>query len=164
VFIINLGNSRIAKGVAYSAQDRFDDAIRCYDEALKVDARNIDAMVARGAALANLKRFDRAIKQLEYVLQLQPDHKNANCYLETIKQKLAAQQEQSVDKKTKPALSSSIYALLLSEEKKTKKSKKHKKHKKDKKKSRHSNSSDGRSRKRSRSPGNHGLNVPSKKK
>ena len=82
--------SRIKSGVENASKGNYTEAIRCYDEALGIEPRNIDAMVARGAALANLKQYEAAIGQLEASLKLAPNHTNAKKYLLMIEQKIEA--------------------------------------------------------------------------
>lgn len=58
-------------------------------QALELDERNTDALVARGAALANAHDFQRASDDLENALQLQPDHRNAAAYLQAVQGRAA---------------------------------------------------------------------------
>lgn len=44
------------RGVAHAKGRNLESALKCYNQALELDARQIDAYVARGAALANDKR------------------------------------------------------------------------------------------------------------
>ncbi len=62
-------------------------------QALEVDANNTDALVARGAAYANLKRFEEAAADFERALQIKPSHENARQYLSAIQQKVRCECE-----------------------------------------------------------------------
>jgi len=125
----------VKKGVAYSTQGRYREAIDCYEEALKLDDKNIDAMVARGAALANMEKFDKAIRQLEHALRFDPHHKNAKKYLLAIEEKLERMRAElgsnSPTHKQRSQVSASeavLQALLSQEDGKKKKEKKKKRH------------------------------------
>lgn len=127
---------RVRKGVEFSNQERYEDAIKCYNEALNMDSKNVDAMVARGAALANLKEFDRAIHQLEMALTIDSSHINAKKYLQIIEEKLEAERKalNPSKEKSKKKSTEDIYAILK---------KKHKnKEKKSKRKSKKNSSKD----------------------
>ena len=45
-----------------------DTALQAYDRALQLDANNVDAYVARGAAFANQRDFSRAVADFETAL------------------------------------------------------------------------------------------------
>lgn len=45
-----------------------DTALQAYDRALQLDANNVDAYVARGAASANQRHFSRAVADFETAL------------------------------------------------------------------------------------------------
>ena len=46
----NSGWCRVKRGVAYAKEGKHAEAIKCYDQALSIDAKHVDAYVARGAA------------------------------------------------------------------------------------------------------------------
>lgn len=46
----------------FAREGNFTSALECYRQGLECYPENIDAMVASGAALANLKQYDRAMK------------------------------------------------------------------------------------------------------
>jgi tetratricopeptide (TPR) repeat protein len=50
-----------------------EEALARADAALKVDPKNIDALVLRGNALAGLNSFEEALKAVEQAIQLDPD-------------------------------------------------------------------------------------------
>ncbi len=55
----------------------YDEARRCYSKALELQPGNVDALVARGAALANQRDFPPAASDLRHALSLDPNNKNA---------------------------------------------------------------------------------------
>lgn len=59
-------------------------------QALDLNDCNTDALVARGAALANTQQWQRASDDLERALQLHPGHQNAIAYLSAVKVKAAS--------------------------------------------------------------------------
>ncbi len=62
--------------VLYS-QGKYDDAIKAYDEAIKLDPKNKEAFFNRGLALAALDKFDEAIKDYDKATKLDPKNKEA---------------------------------------------------------------------------------------
>jgi len=123
---------------------------------LGLDNNNVDAMVARGAALANLKQFDRAIRQLENALKVDQHHVNAKKYLQIIEEKLNAERLalSKTPKSNRKSGADEVYALLLAEKKEHKSKHKSSDHKKSKskrkeKRSSHKNSKDSPNRGRS---------------
>lgn len=120
-----------------------------------MDEKNIDAMVARGAALANLEQFDRAIRQLEHALRIDPHHENAKKYLLTIEQKLEKMRAELAERnspapklKSKGSTSEAVLQALLSQDVQNKKEKKQKR-RSSSSKTKHSHR-DSEKRKRSR--------------
>ena len=63
------------------ADDRYRRALAAYRQALDLDPRHCDALVARGAAHANAGRLHEAVGDFERALSLQPDERNARRYL-----------------------------------------------------------------------------------
>jgi tetratricopeptide (TPR) repeat protein len=72
---------RTAEGIELARAERYGDAIKKYDAALELDARCIDAYVARGAAYANQSKYLEAISDLRVALEIDSQHKNAQDYL-----------------------------------------------------------------------------------
>ncbi|KAL4420925.1 hypothetical protein ABPG77_001408 [Micractinium sp. CCAP 211/92] len=79
----------LRRGVALAKAGDLAGALPCYDQALQLDPGNADALVARGAALANRREWQRASDDLEAALQLQPQHSNAQLYLDAVQSKAA---------------------------------------------------------------------------
>lgn len=80
----------VLKGVQVAKMGDYRRARECYDQALELNARNVDALVARGAAFANQSRFQEAVNDFERALEIDPSHPNASDYLAATRQKLAA--------------------------------------------------------------------------
>merc|ERR1712070_1220532 len=59
-----------------------------YDCALELCADHKEAHIAKGAALANLKKFKSAVASFEKALELSPTNKNANKYLEVTRARI----------------------------------------------------------------------------
>jgi tetratricopeptide (TPR) repeat protein len=51
----------LGKGQSLLNLDQAEDALVCFDEALKLDSRNTEALVKKGAALERLRKLDEAI-------------------------------------------------------------------------------------------------------
>src|SRR6266536_1142499 len=50
---------------------QFEDAQTRADKALKIDAKSVDAQIAKGNALAGLKNLDAAVTEIEHAIQLE---------------------------------------------------------------------------------------------
>ncbi|KAL3154385.1 hypothetical protein ABBQ32_013861 [Trebouxia sp. C0010 RCD-2024] len=76
----------VKQGVAHAKKAEYDTALGCYKKALELDARNVDAWVARGAAYANQHAFPKAISDFQTALEIEPGHVNASKYLRVTEQ------------------------------------------------------------------------------
>lgn len=77
----------VRRGVSHAKGGDYATALKCYEQALELDARHKDAYVARGAAMANQHRFRDAAEDFERALEIDPSDENAQKYLATIKEK-----------------------------------------------------------------------------
>jgi tetratricopeptide (TPR) repeat protein len=59
---------------AYFDAERFDDAIKWYEPALKLDPKNVDASTDLGVSYYYSNKTDEALKQFDYSLKLNPTH------------------------------------------------------------------------------------------
>ena len=55
----------------------FDEALKLYDSALKIDPTNSSIYVDKGATLQNMGRLKLAIRSFNKALSLSPDNLNA---------------------------------------------------------------------------------------
>eukprot|EP00667_Euglena_gracilis_P018172 EG_transcript_19275 len=76
------------EGVRLNHLGQYAAAIQQYERALQGDRHNADALIGRGAALANLGRLKAATADFEEALRLVPDHRNARTYLAATRAKL----------------------------------------------------------------------------
>jgi tetratricopeptide (TPR) repeat protein len=58
----------------YFDGERFEDAIKWYEQALKLDPKNVDASTDLGVSYYYLNQADRALQQFDYSLKLDPRH------------------------------------------------------------------------------------------
>src|SRR5262245_58626337 len=58
----------------YFDGERYEDAIKWYEQALKVDPKNVDASTDLGVSYYYLNQADRALQQFDYSLKLNPSH------------------------------------------------------------------------------------------
>jgi cytochrome c-type biogenesis protein CcmH/NrfG len=65
---------RVALGNLYFDAERYDDAVKWYEEALKLDARNPDVSTDLGVSYYYTNQPDRALAQFEQSLALDPRH------------------------------------------------------------------------------------------
>ena len=66
--------SRIQLGNMYFDAERYQDAIRWYDEALKLNPKDVDVSTDLGVCYYYTDQADRAVRQLEESLRIQPGH------------------------------------------------------------------------------------------
>ena len=57
------------------------EAFQCLNQALNIDADNVEGLVARGALYANNGGLDKAVEDFEKALLINRTHKNARKYL-----------------------------------------------------------------------------------
>jgi len=67
----------VAEGSYYFNAGDYERAIRCCDEALKVDPTYVDAWLTKGAAYVNLCRYKKALKCYEKAAALNPEDAQA---------------------------------------------------------------------------------------
>jgi len=75
-----LAMSHVVKGATLTRESKCFEAIQCFNRALNVDDKCVDAYVGRGAACAGNNNFNAAIADFDRALDLQPNHKNAKRY------------------------------------------------------------------------------------
>lgn len=78
------------KGVALAHQQKDFEAIKTYDEVLAAVSDFVPALVARGAAKANLSSFRDAIRDFKLALSYDPHEKNAAEYMRRCKEKVSS--------------------------------------------------------------------------
>ncbi|KAM9316556.1 tetratricopeptide repeat protein 14 [Gastrophryne carolinensis] len=71
----------VKQGVDFFKLGRHVDAMNEYNKALEIDAKNVEALVARGALYATKGSLNKAIDDFEVALENCPTHKNARKYL-----------------------------------------------------------------------------------
>lgn len=70
-------NDYIEQGKALYFESRFEEAIACYDKALKAEPNNPKAWFSRGATLVKLQQFEEALAAYDKATQLKPDFAEA---------------------------------------------------------------------------------------
>jgi tetratricopeptide (TPR) repeat protein len=65
---------RIELGNLYFDSERFDEAVRWYDDALKIEPGNVSASTDLGISYYYMNQPDRALKQFERSLEIDPLH------------------------------------------------------------------------------------------
>lgn len=66
--------SRVRLGNLYFDAERYDDAIKWYEEALKIDPANVNASTDLGIAYYYVNQVDRALAQFDRSLSIDPKH------------------------------------------------------------------------------------------
>jgi tetratricopeptide (TPR) repeat protein len=65
---------RVELGNLYFDAERYPDAVRWYEDALKVDPKNVNASTDLGVAYYYMNQPDRALQQFEVSLSIDPKH------------------------------------------------------------------------------------------
>lgn len=65
---------RVELGNVYFDAERFTDAIKWYEEALKLDGKNVNASTDLGVSYYYLNQPDKALQQFDYSLAIDPRH------------------------------------------------------------------------------------------
>ncbi|XP_030073094.1 tetratricopeptide repeat protein 14 isoform X2 [Microcaecilia unicolor] len=71
----------VKSGVDHFKMGRHVEAMNEYNKALEIDAKNVEALVARGALYATNGSLSKAIDDFEVALENCPTHRNARKYL-----------------------------------------------------------------------------------
>jgi tetratricopeptide (TPR) repeat protein len=66
--------ARIQLGNTYFDGERYQDAIKWYEEALRIDPKNVNASTDLGVSYYYLNQPDRALKQFDHSLSIDPRH------------------------------------------------------------------------------------------
>ncbi len=107
------------RGKIFLASGRAGDARTAFDDALKLDARNVDALVGQGTVLFDESRFTEALTRFDTALQARPSDELATSYdaLSKIKlERLKDAKDQLVAAKAKfPKSMRIMYALAQAE-------------------------------------------------
>uniref|UniRef100_A0A915MIA9 Uncharacterized protein n=1 Tax=Meloidogyne javanica TaxID=6303 RepID=A0A915MIA9_MELJA len=72
--------THVVRGAELTRENKCFEAIQCFNKALNIDEKCVDAYVGRGAASAGLRNFSASLQDLEKAIELQPEHRNANKY------------------------------------------------------------------------------------
>jgi cytochrome c-type biogenesis protein CcmH/NrfG len=67
-------NARVQLANLYFDSERFDDAIKWYEDAFKLDSKNVDVSTDLGVSYYYSNQPDRALKQFDHSLGLDPNH------------------------------------------------------------------------------------------
>lgn len=67
----------VEQGKAFYFENRFEEAIACYDKALTMEPENFKAWFSCGAAQVKLQQLDKALAAYDRALQLKPDFPEA---------------------------------------------------------------------------------------
>lgn len=66
-------NDYVEQGKALYFENRYEEAIACYDKAIQMEPENAKAWLSRGAILAKLQQYEPAIAAYDRALQIKPD-------------------------------------------------------------------------------------------
>lgn len=66
--------SRVQLGNVYFDAERYQDAVKWYEEALKLSPKDVNVSTDLGVAYYSMSQPDRALEQFEYSLKVDPKH------------------------------------------------------------------------------------------
>jgi tetratricopeptide (TPR) repeat protein len=69
-----LDEARVQLANTYFDGERYQDAIKWYEDALKIDPKNVNASTDLGVSYYYLNQPDRALKQFDHSLAIDPRH------------------------------------------------------------------------------------------
>ena len=64
-------------GLSLFCLNRYEEAIDCYDRALRLDSSDLDLLHSKALALSSLKRYKEAIDSYDKILIVDPNNKQA---------------------------------------------------------------------------------------
>ena len=79
------GEQKVVQGIAAARVEKYESAVELCKAALSFIPNSVEAYVCRGASYANMNRNDRAVRDFEKALYLDPTNQNAFHYLKKIK-------------------------------------------------------------------------------
>lgn len=79
------GEQKVVQGIAAARVEKYESAIELCKAALSFIPNSVEAYVCRGASYANMNRNDKAVRDFERALYLDPTNQNAFQYLKKIK-------------------------------------------------------------------------------
>eukprot|EP00794_Sanderia_malayensis_P005544 gene5544-6229_t len=71
----------VASGVKHFKNGKHNEAMKCFDQALQMHSKNVEAFVARGALKANENLLKSATDDFYKALEIHPSHRNGQKYL-----------------------------------------------------------------------------------
>ncbi len=87
------GDELFKQAVAHAREGRLDEAVRLFDELIRLKPDHADALNDRGNALDLLRRRDEALESYERALRVRPGHIHALCGRANILQAFGRQEE-----------------------------------------------------------------------
>ncbi|KAI1310801.1 hypothetical protein EDD11_003647 [Mortierella claussenii] len=79
----NWAMDSFTSGIECAQKGQLDEAIKSYSQAIQIDSKCVEAYVARGCTLANIKKWRAAIMDFRAALSLDPSNISARQYLES---------------------------------------------------------------------------------
>jgi Flp pilus assembly protein TadD len=63
----------IKKGIALGNQGKYDEAIKCFNDAIRLDPKNVDAWNNKGVTLVIQGKYDEALKAFDEAIRIDPN-------------------------------------------------------------------------------------------
>ena len=76
-FDINRSASQYNRGATHMAEGQYDQAITCFNKAIKLEEKFPEAYCNRGTAYYETHRYDEAIRDFDRAIELRPEFSEA---------------------------------------------------------------------------------------
>lgn len=74
---LEIFNDKISQGITLMTEEKYEPAKKCFEEAICISAKSLDAYIHLGNACANLQQYDEAIVALKKVLIIDSNYGEA---------------------------------------------------------------------------------------
>ena len=76
------------QGALATRAERYEEAEKCFEQAIGLDPKHVRAYVGRGACYANQRKYAAALKDFERALEIAPDDARATSYKAAVVEKM----------------------------------------------------------------------------
>lgn len=90
----------VLRGISYAKRSLFDQSMKCYNYALDIQPRFVQAYIARGAAYVLMNQLQQAIIQFKTALTIDNNNTYAKQYLDDAEKRLKLQENNDISNTT----------------------------------------------------------------
>ena len=100
------------KGISHMNLGEYEEAIKCAEKCIEIDSNDHDAWYLLGASFQYLEHYDKAISCYKIVLDIFPEHENAEDEINSLNE-FKLKFEDNTDYKDEPNLYSQEYQIII---------------------------------------------------